>query len=74
MAEAALTQISSGSDSIIQERNRLLEQIHEFQVRYEQNRSQLEQVSIERDHLQIQNRAAKEKDAVFFNWAQLLED
>ena len=33
MAEAALTQVSSGSETIIQERNRLLEQINEIQVR-----------------------------------------
>ena len=57
MAEAALTQISSGSETIIQERNRLLEQINELQVRYEQNRSQLEEVSNERDYLQVQNKA-----------------
>ena len=61
MAEAALTQISSGSDTIIKERNRLLEQINELQVRYEQNRLQLEEVSVERDHLLQQNKATVEK-------------
>ena len=54
-------QISSGSDTIIKERNRLLEQINEIQVRYEQVRLQLEEVSRERDFLQSQNKATVEK-------------
>lgn len=53
--------ISSGSDTIIKERNRLLEQINEIQVRYEQVRLQLEEVSRERDFLQSQNKATVEK-------------
>ena len=44
MAEANLSQISCGSEAIIQERNLLMEKVSEIEMRYEQIRSQLDGV------------------------------
>ena len=44
MAEANLSQISCGSEAIIQERNLLMEKVNEIEMRYEQIRSQLDGV------------------------------
>ena len=38
MAEASLSQISCGSEAIIQERNGLIEKVNEIECRYEQIR------------------------------------
>ncbi|CBY32499.1 unnamed protein product [Oikopleura dioica] len=67
MAEASLMQMSSGSDAVLLERNRLMDIVNELKARVQQQQYQLEEISSERDQYRVQQHATTEKSQAAIN-------
>jgi chromosome segregation ATPase len=67
MAEASLMQMSSGSDAVLLERNRLMDIVNELKARVQQQQYQLEEISSERDQYRLQQHATTEKSQAAIN-------
>ena len=67
MAEASLMQMTSGSDAVLLERNRLMDIVNELKARVQQQQYQLEEISSERDQYRLQQHATTEKSQAAIN-------
>lgn len=67
MAEASLMQMTSGSDAVLLERNRLMDIVNELKARVQQQQYQLEEISSERDQFRLQQHATTEKSQAAIN-------